>query len=69
MTSKNFTQFLKTLGSNRSKFSQFVNISYSTVSKYGKQNPVPEWVRPMLMLISENKELKSKIVELENKGN
>jgi len=52
-----FKTSLKKLNISAKDFSDLVNIPYSTVAKYGSQNPVPAWVQPFLNLYSRSKDM------------
>lgn len=69
-TKDQFDKRLRELGLNMTKFSNLIGFSYSAVSKYGKENPVPKWVSPFLDLYEENQRLcfvKDEIQELAKK--
>jgi len=53
-----FKTLLKEANLNLKAFSEVVNTSYSTVAKYGRSNPMPEYVQPFLKLYIENRQLK-----------
>lgn len=66
MTHEKFKIKLNNLNINLKQFSELTNLPYSTVSKFGKSNPVPNWVEPFLTIYDENtkmKDIKSKIKE------
>jgi transcriptional regulator with XRE-family HTH domain len=70
MTSEQLKNNLSELGLSLKDFSELTNISYSTVSKYGKSAPVPPWAEPFLNLYKENldlKQVKELIIELSEK--
>ena len=59
MRHNEFKAKIKSLDLNLKDFSKLVNISYSTISKYGKSNPIPEWVEPFLRIYEENKNMEN----------
>ena len=66
MVHEDFKNNLKSLNLKLTQFSDLVELPYSTVCKFGKDNPVPKWVNPFLKLYEENlqiKDLKNKIKE------
>ena len=70
MTHEHFKKKLTIVNLNLKEFSQLINTPYSTVSKYGKSNPIPTFVKPFLDLYEENKKmeyLKQEILSLAKK--
>jgi predicted transcriptional regulator len=63
MRHEEFQNKLDELKLGKKDFSDVTNVPYTTVSKYGKSNPVPPWVGPFLDLYEENRNL-SEIKEL-----
>lgn len=58
MDQNEFKLLLNNLGLNMKDLAALTNISYSTISKYGNQNPVPAWVEPFLHIYKQNEDLK-----------
>ena len=59
LTHEEFKIKLKNLSLNLKEFCKIVDTSYSTVSKFGKSNPMPGWVEPFLNLLQENKNMEN----------
>lgn len=57
MTLEQFKERLRSLKLTMMEFSQLCDIPYSTVSKYGRSNPVPPWVNKFLELYEQTKEI------------
>lgn len=57
MTLEQFKERLSSLKLTMMEFSQLSDIPYSTVSKYGRSNPVPPWVNKFLELYEQTKEI------------
>lgn len=72
MTLEEFKDRLNALNINLAELSEMTNIPYSTVTKYGRSNPVPVWVPKFLDMYEKTKELdefKLLIKELNEKLN
>jgi hypothetical protein len=72
MTLEQFKERLTALNINLTEFAELSDIPYSTVSKYGRSNPVPPWVAKFLDMYEKTKELdefKLLIKELNEKLN
>ncbi len=72
MTLEEFKERLNSLNLNLTEFAELTDISYSTISKYGRSNPVPPWIAKFLDMYEKTKELdefKLLIKELNEKLN
>lgn len=72
MTLEEFKDRLNTLNLNLTDFAEITDIPYSTISKYGRSNPVPPWVPKFLDLYEKTQGLenfKELIRELNEKLN
>lgn len=72
MTLEEFKERLNSLNLNLTEFAELTDIPYSTISKYGRSNPVPSWVPKFLEMYEKIKELdefKELIRELNEKLN
>lgn len=58
MTKDEFRDKIKKHGFNLQSFADFINLKYSTVSKWGKTIPVPSWVGVFLTVYDELEELR-----------
>lgn len=57
LTSDELKNKLNDLELNLKDLAKLTNMSYSTVSKFGKANPVPPWVEPFLNYYSSHQSL------------
>jgi len=72
MTLDDFKERLNSLNLNLTEFAELTDIPYSTISKYGRSNPVPLWVPKFLDMYEKTNELdefKLLIKELNEKLN
>ncbi len=72
MTLEEFKERLNSLNLNLTEFAEITDIPYSTISKYGKSNPVPVWTPKFLDMYEKTKEIdefKLLIKELNEKLN
>lgn len=72
MTLEEFKERLNSLNLNLTEFAEITDIPYSTISKYGRSNPVPLWVPKFLDMYKKTKQLdefKELIKELNEKLN
>ncbi|HUH42348.1 MAG TPA: helix-turn-helix transcriptional regulator [Sulfurimonas sp.] len=72
MTLEEFKERLNSLKLNLTEFAELTDIPYSTISKYGRSNPVPLWVPKFLEMyekVRELEEFKFLIKELNEKLN
>lgn len=72
MTLEEFKERLNSLNLSLTAFAELTDIPYSTISKYGRSNPVPQWVPKFLDLYEKTQELenfKELIRELNEKLN
>lgn len=58
MTKDEFRFRIKSHGFNLQSFADFINLKYSTVSKWGKTLPVPSWIPTFLKVYDELEELR-----------
>lgn len=57
MTLEEFKSKLESFDLTLKDFSELTSLSYSTVTKFGKSNPVPPWVESWIKLYEENQSL------------
>jgi hypothetical protein len=66
MTLDEFRSHLKRHNFNLREFSAFINMEYSTVSKWGRTNPVPPWITKFFDIYDELQALKETKSSLKN---
>jgi len=70
MTLEEFKSKLDSFDLTLKDFSELTSLSYSTVTKFGKSNPIPPWVTSWIKLYEENQSLtnvKEDIISLAEK--
>lgn len=73
MDKEEFRSAIKKHGFNLSSFAEFIDLEYTTVSKWGKTNPVPRWIPVFLDLYEQLEDMKQtkyhlqKMLEIQSK--